>query len=301
MPINTANPELKIQELTAENQRLENEIESLRAQIDGMQGRTKELTKSNKELREQIESLSKSKSDLEKLQTQKDDLFAQVIHDIKNPASLIKNLVELLTSYDLQASDQQEVIQDIMTTTTRIVNLSQELSKVMALEGSKINLDLMVCQLNEVIEDCARINRTSAENKGINFTLELNKHLPEIEIDPQRIAEVIDNFLSNAIKFTPKGGSVKIKNYKRDNAVITEIIDNGLGLNEEDIKRAFNKGARLSAKPTAGENSSGLGLWIIKKLVEVHKGRVWVKSAIGRGSTFFFSLPIRQEDALSQN
>jgi signal transduction histidine kinase len=77
------------------------------------------------------------------------------------------------------------------------------------------------------------------------------------------------------------------------NAVI-EVSDNGLGLSEEDIKRAFSKGARLSAQPTNGEHSSGLGLWIVKKIVEAHHGRVWVRSILGKGSTFAFQIPVSQ-------
>jgi signal transduction histidine kinase len=118
--------------------------------------------------------------------------------------------------------------------------------------------------------------------------------LPETEFDPQRMDEVIDNLLSNAIKFTPQGGSIRIKTSKELNNIVLEVSDNGLGLTEEDLQNTFKRGVRLSARPTAGESSSGLGLWIVRKLIEAHKGRVWVKSAIGKGSTFAFSIPMKQ-------
>ena len=78
----------------------------------------------------------------------------------------------------------------------------------------------------------------------------------------------------------------------RDDYIVVEVKDTGPGLSEEDLRKAFKKGVRLSSQPTGGESSTGLGLWIIKKLVEAHKGRVWVKSAVGKGSTFCFSLPL---------
>jgi len=114
-------------------------------------------------------------------------------------------------------------------------------------------------------------------------------------MDVQKIDEVLDNLISNALKFSHEKGTVRIRTHKQDSNILIEISDNGLGLSEEDIKEAFQRGAKLSAKPTQGEPSSGLGLWIVKKLIEAHKGRVWVKSTLGKGSTFSISLPIVKE------
>ncbi len=273
---------------------LRNEIENLRSQIDGLVERTKELEQRNKELQEQIYTLSKNKLDLEKLQTQKDELFAQIIHDIKNPAAIIHNLVELLRSYDTQAIDQQEVIQDIELTSQRILKLSQEFSRIVALEANRIPLEIMEAPLNEVVKDIARLNQFNAEKKSIKLLSELDEYMPDAEFDPQKISEVIENLVSNAIKFTCQGGVIKVKTYSKDAFVCFEVSDTGIGLTEEDIKKAFNKGAKLSAKPTAGESSTGLGLWIVKKLIDVHDGKVWVKSVLGKGSIFGFYLPIKQ-------
>jgi signal transduction histidine kinase len=119
--------------------------------------------------------------------------------------------------------------------------------------------------------------------------------MPDVDLDYQKIDEVIDNLVSNAIKFSHKGGKIRIKTRKNGNNDVTvEVSDNGLGLTEEDIQRAFQRGSKLSAQPTGGEASSGLGLWIVKKLVEAHNGKVWVKSALGQGSTFAFTIPLKQ-------
>ena len=122
--------------------------------------------------------------------------------------------------------------------------------------------------------------------------LDLQDDLPEIMLDPNKVDEVVDNLISNAIKFSHKGSQIRIKSYKDANSVSVEVSDNGLGMSEDDIRQAFQKGMRLSAAPTAGESTSGFGLWVVKKLIEAHDGKVWVKSVIGKGSTFFFSLPI---------
>lgn len=278
--------------LLAENSELKAEVKALRGQIDTLQTRGAELSKQNKELQEKVEKLASKKEELEELQKQKDDLFAMVIHDIKNPASIIKSLVELLRSYDLSATEQQEVIQDIVETTSKIVSLSQEVSRILALESSRLILDIESLPINNIINDVVRVNMPNANKKQIKIITELDEKLPNAQFDPQKIAEVVDNILSNAIKFTQKGGTVKIKSYKSEDSVVVDVTDNGLGLSESDIKNAFQRGARLSTRPTEGEPSSGLGLWIVKKLVDAHKGKVWVKSALGKGSTFSFSIPI---------
>jgi len=279
-----------------ENGELKAEIASLRGQIDALNARGEQLYKENKELQSNLLKLEKSKSELEELQRQKDDLFAVIIHDIKNPASLIKSLVELLTSYDLTATEQQEIINDIAQTTSKIVALSQEVSKILSLEGTKLNLNFDTANLNDIIKDVYQRNQIAAKNKSITMFTDLMEGLPDGEFDVQKIDEVIDNLVSNAIKFTPNGGTVRIKSSKELNNLVVEVSDNGLGLSEDDLKNTFKRGAKLSAQPTAGESSTGLGLWIVKKLVESHKGRVWVKSALGKGSTFAFSIPMNQAD-----
>ncbi|MFA7625663.1 MAG: HAMP domain-containing sensor histidine kinase [Candidatus Kapaibacterium sp.] len=281
--------------LQIENSRLRAEIASLRGQIDAMNVRSSNLSSQNKELQSNLTKLSLYKDELEELQKQKDELFAVIIHDIKNPAALIKSLVELLTSYDLSTSEQQEIINDIANTTIKIVALSQEVSRILALETNKMNLNIEACDINILVDDVFHRNQLAAKNKSINFHQELGSDLPLPEIDPQRIDEVLDNLISNAVKFTPQGGTIRIKSYKESDKIVVEINDNGLGLTEEDLKHAFQRGARLSAKPTNGEASTGLGLWIVKKLIDAHHGKVWVKSIIGKGSTFAFSVPVKHE------
>lgn len=286
--------------LLTENSNLRAEIAALRGQIDAMQARAVEMKKRNKDLEESIASLSSSKNELESLQKQKDELFALIIHDIKNPAALIKSLVELLRSYDLSAVEQQEIINDIAETTTRIVALSHEVSKILALETSRLMLDIEPAQVSEIVTDVVRRNTIQSDTKGITMTSDIAENLPEAEIDIQKIEEVVDNLISNAIKFTQKGGKVHVRAFVENKNITVEVTDNGLGLSESDVRNAFQRGSRLSATPTAGESSTGLGLWIVKKLIDAHSGRVWVKSTLGKGSTFAFSLPLRHIEKSSE-
>ena len=178
----------------------------------------------------------------------------------------------------------------------KIVNLSQEVTKILALESSSMMLNFEHADINEIVVDVFRRNSIAAHNKEIELLLDISPEVQNARMDAQKIDEIIENLLSNAIKFSHIGGKIKITTKTEDNFVIVEISDNGLGLSEDDINRAFQRGARLSAQPTAGESSSGFGLWIVKKLVENHHGRVWVKSKLGVGSTFAFSIPLEQPD-----
>lgn len=285
----------KNDEILAENNRLRAELASLRGQIDAMQTRSDELRNHNRILEEKIERVTLKKQELEDLAAQKDELFAMVIHDIKNPAGLVKGLVELLRSYDLTANEQNDVMNDLVETSRKIVSLSQEVCKIMALEAGQIRLSMEPWDITDILRSVHRRNDAAAKMKSIEVMLEIPPDLPDVEIDGQRIEEVIDNLLSNAIKFSHRGSSVRLRAKNESNTIIVEVSDNGLGLSEEDIKRAFGRGARLSAAPTAGEPSSGLGLWIVKRIVEEHDGRVWVRSALGKGSTFAFQLPLTHE------
>ena len=298
--IKMSNPELapitkeEYEKILSENAALKAELASMKGQIDAMNQRTAELSKRNKEVEEKLDKLTKSKNDLEELSKQKDELFAIVIHDIKNPAALIKNLVDLLRSYDLTANEQQEIIEDIAQTTLKIVKLSQEVTKILTLESGLMNLELEPAPINVIIEDVVTRNRVVAQKKKMTLFTELSNDLPDVEMDAQKIEEVLDNLISNAIKFTQEGGTVRVKAYKELRDIIVEVSDNGLGLSEDDVAKAFRRGQKLSASPTGGETSTGLGLWIVKKIIDAHHGRVWIKSILGKGSTFAFALPGRQ-------
>ena len=178
---------------------------------------------------------------------------------------------------------------------SKIVKLSQEVTKIISLEAGKIDLELDTFNVNQLLDDTIRINQVAANIKNIKILHDLDPDLPEVTADPQKLQEVFENLVSNAIKFNYDNGYVRVKSYLENRHVVVSVSDNGQGLSESDIKKAFSKATKLSAKPTGGESSTGLGLWIIKKIVERHKGRVWVKSALSKGSTFYASIPLHWE------
>ena len=290
-----------VKSLQDEILQLRKENETLQRKTTELAKRTSELADQNKDLESQVERVSKVKRELEDLQRQKDDVFAIIIHDIKNPASLIKNLVDLLRGYDLNSTETQEVMQDIVETTTKIVSLSQELSRVMAMDQADIHLEKQEADPAIIIESVCRRNSPAAEKKGISIKSDVAPLPMPVEIDPQKIEEVIDNLVSNAIKFSLPGTAITVRLAAGDEMYRIDVEDQGLGMSPEDTKRAFQRGMKLSARPTGDEPSSGLGLWIVKRLVEAHQGTVSVKSSLGIGTTFSISLPYAHNAGSSEN
>jgi len=275
------------------NAELRYEIDLLKKQIDNLNNNSISLQQQNSLLKEKIEDTKKNKKQLEKIQREKDDLFALIIHDIKNPTTVIKGLVELLGSYDTNSTEQQAIINDLLISTKQIIALSTEISKVLTLEGTSIQMYKEWANPAQLLIEIVQRNSINAKNKEQTINIEMEKNMPQFQVDVVKIMEVFENLLSNAIKYTQFGGKIGISAKKKDyNTIEINFSDNGLGISEEDLKRAFQKGAKLSAKPTGGETSSGLGLWIVKKIVEAHNGRVWIKSSLGKGTVFTLHIPI---------
>jgi len=272
------------------------ELDALRRTINSLQVRSNELQTQKLDLENKVDVLSKGKVEIENSQKQKDALLAVLIHDMINPAGMIKNLVELLFHYKLNTEEQQDIINDIFKTTATIVTLSKEISRVMDLETGELILNISNINIQEIISASANKNQSAADKKKITIKSEFENSLTEIQADQSIVEEIIENLVSNALKFTHEGGEIILRVRKEsDKEMIIEIIDNGQGLSEEDIEKAFVRGAKLSPRPTAGEPSSGLGLWVVKKLVDGHNGRVMINSNPGKGSNFAFILPIESE------
>lgn len=119
-------------------------------------------------------------------------------------------------------------------------------------------------------------------------------NIPRVLVDADKLKEVVDNLVNNAIKYGPEGTNIHISTYFTNKSITCEVSDDGVGLSDEDQKKVFIKGEKLSPRPTGSETSTGLGLWIVKSIIEEHKGKVFCASKLGSGTTFGFELPIRQ-------
>lgn len=270
---------------------LQKRIESTEIFLSEVQIKNKKLEEANLQLLKEKKLLEEQIAKLEGLNRRKEELFAVYLHDIKNPAGAIKNLVDLLDSYELTVNEQKNVIKSLLISADKILKLTGEISRIVQEGIEETKLNLADCDFNEIIEKIISINIIKAKTKNINVEKLIKENLPKIKCDSDKIETVIDNLLDNAIKFSEPNTSIKISANVINKKLRVEISDSGPGLSVEELKDAFQKGVMLSAKPTGGETSSGLGLWIVKKIIEEHKGKVLVTSKRGRGSTFAFEIP----------
>ncbi len=235
---------------------------------------------------------------LKNLSQLKDEFLRIASHDLKNPlwsvqtaAQMIEELVPVGGTMTEQASKMFGMISRQATEMQRIIS---DFLDFQAIEDGQLILTLAPTDLNEIARAAVEINIDYAARKGIALELALTEAMPPLRVDPARLSQVIQNFVSNAIKFSPKGsGEVVVRTQVEPGAVLVEVADCGPGLRDEDMKRVFGKYARLSNRPTGGEKSSGLGLAICRQMVELHGGQIGVRNNPGQGATFWFALPVK--------
>ena len=235
--------------------------------------------------------------ELRALNEKKNEFLGIAAHDLRNPLSVI-TLGAKLMERELQkpVPDMKRVENDltrIAQVVLRMNRLINDLLDVAAIESGRLQLNFRETNLNDILLPCVLSHEPVAEEKRISLEVDENPALPAIQIDSARIAEVCDNLVSNAIKYTEPGGWVRVATSATETHVEISVQDSGQGLNEDDLKQVFTSYKKLSARPTAGESSTGLGLAIVKKIVEGHGGTVRVESEKGRGSIFTFALPLR--------
>ncbi|MEW6161488.1 MAG: HAMP domain-containing sensor histidine kinase, partial [Verrucomicrobiota bacterium] len=210
-----------------------------------------------------------------------------VAHDLRNPLTAVQGFSELiLEDPDLDRAKIEEIAQRISVTARRLTEMVQKLLDANAIERGELKLNLAPCELSELTLSVAESHRRRAQAKQQLLQVE-NATAPIMALLDRNLAvQIFENLVSNAIKYSPPGKSIQVRLRREGENVRFEVQDEGPGLSAEDQKRLFGKFARLSAKPTGGENSTGLGLSIAKKMVEAMQGEIWCESEPDHGATF---------------
>jgi signal transduction histidine kinase len=234
---------------------------------------------------------------LSALNKQKNKFLGIAAHDLRNPLASIRGFSEIMLGEATGplTEEQNEFLGHINALSNQMLQLVNDLLDVAAIESGKLDLNVQCGSLLRILEDRIRINKVLADKKGITLASDLSP-LAEFSFDPNRLIQVIDNLVSNAVKFSNPGTTVTItvseKPSKKGSLAMVSVRDQGPGISAEDREKLFGEFQKLSARPTAGEGSTGLGLNIAKKIIEAHKGSIWVESVPDQGATFFFTLPM---------
>src|SRR5260221_324321 len=231
---------------------------------------------------------------LTELNAEKNDFLGIAAHDLKNPLGAIRGYAEMLEedSDDISKGEMADTAARIKKSANLMFDLVSNLLDVNRIEQGKMDVNLAPCDLWETVRQAVEGYRPRAQAKQIELHFDGQTRAPLVIADAAQVVQIMDNLVSNAVKYSPAGKNIYVRVRQVETCVRAEVRDEGRGISEADRKRLFGKFARLSARPTAGENSTGLGLAIVKSLVESMNGKVWCESEPGQGATFLVELPV---------
>jgi signal transduction histidine kinase len=224
----------------------------------------------------------------------KSQFLANMSHELRTPLNAILGYTELILDniYGEAPERMREVIERVQTNGRHLLGLINDVLDLAKIEAGQLTLSLADYSLKEIVDGVIIALEPLAAAKRLAFKAELPADLPTGHGDERRISQVLLNLVGNAIKFTDEG-EVAIRASAANGSFTVAVCDSGPGINPSDQDRIFEEFQQADSSSTRRKGGTGLGLSIAKRIVELHKGRVWVKSALGKGSTFFFSLPVR--------
>jgi signal transduction histidine kinase len=275
---------LRNQELQEANTIIEKQYEELHKQSQSLAATSELLQNANT-------FLSDANARLEERDIEKNEILGIVAHDLKNPIAAVRGLAELVNSGFVEPEQTKEITEQISTTADRMLELVKNLLDINRLESGGMQFEFVEFSIAPLVESTVWQYKAQAEAKNITLHYASKVSSSIVLADEQAMIQVLDNIISNAVKHSPHGKNVFIRIISGVDAIRVEVQDEGQGISLEDMTKLFGKFARLSARPTGGEHSTGLGLSIVKKMVEAMQGRVWCESEVGKGATFIVELP----------
>lgn len=251
-----------------------------------------ELMALNNEMATLQRDLQKKNKELEELNLLKNQFVGMAAHDLRNPLGAFYSLCGLLAD-QYQEGDLNHMLVQMQTSAGRMLQLVNDLLDVSHIESGGLRLVLKTEDLGALVHSAVELNALRAATKRISIHVEPIAETVRLTLDQGKILQVLDNLLTNAIKFTPVGGRIGIRITVHPTEVAVAVQDSGVGIPAAEIPQLFKAFGRTSARATAGEHTTGLGLVISKRIVEGHGGTIEADSTLGEGSVFTVRLPYR--------
>ncbi len=271
---------------------LRQQNEEIRQQKELLQAQSLEISQTNEHLQQVNKSLSEINGELRELNAEKSEFLGIAAHDLKNPLTNIVLVAQLIEDQYLNATAEkvQKWTQGITRSADFMLNIIGNLLDINKIESGKLEMVLESVDTN-IVEFIADAYDYRAAEKDIALNVEQGAAGAAFLADRNALQQVLENLISNAIKFSPQGKKIIVRVQPSNHHLRFEVQDAGPGISPSDMSKLFGKFARLSAQPTGGEHSTGLGLSIVKKMVEAMNGKVWCESELGKGATFMVELP----------
>jgi signal transduction histidine kinase len=246
----------------------------------------------NARLFREIENKSR---ELEAANRHKDEFLASMSHELRTPLNAVIGFSEVLLDRmfgDVNAK-QEEYLDDILASGRHLLSLINDILDLAKIEAGRMELDLEEFDVAQAIDNAVVLVRERATRKGLILDTRVDHGLGSLRGDQRKVKQILLNLLSNAVKFTGEGGRVEVRGQRLDGQVEISVSDTGIGIAAEDLDAVFEEFRQVGTDYAKKHEGTGLGLTLSRKFVELHGGRIWVKSQPGHGSTFTFTLPVK--------
>jgi GAF domain-containing protein len=242
-----------------------------------------------------FQELEQKGRQLEAASQHKSEFLANMSHELRTPLNAIIGFSEVLTDrmFGELNEKQAEYLKDIYASGTHLLSLINDILDLSKIEAGRMELELTDFHLPTALDNALTLVRERAGRRSITLQMSVDDRLGEIRADERKIRQVVLNLLSNAIKFTPEGGRIEVGAVPKDGSVEVSVSDTGVGIAPADQEAVFEEFRQVGAAEKKAEGT-GLGLTLCRKFIELHGGRIWVKSQVGVGSTFAFTIPVRR-------
>lgn len=233
---------------------------------------------------------------LKRLEELKEEFVFVAAHELRTPVTAIKGYLSMILEGEAGpvSSEVKDLIKEVITANQRLIQLVNDLLQVARSEAGRLTIEVAALDIGEPSGEVLKELKPLADEKKIKLVYEPPATLPKVLADRTRLKEVMVNLVGNAIKYTLGEGRVTVRHKIQDRTLVTDVQDTGIGISEEAQKKLFEKFYRVQNEKTRDITGTGLGLFIVKQLVEKMNGKIWVESAEGQGSTFSFSLPLAE-------
>jgi signal transduction histidine kinase len=270
------------------------EFGQLAAQMNRMSAELHRLYEEQREAARQLEALNVQ---LARASQAKSEFLANMSHELRTPMNAILGFTEMILDeiYGEVPAEIRGPIQDVRTCGQQLLRLINDVLDLSKIEAGRMELSLTDYSVQEVVETARTSLRSLAEEKGLDFTATVPSDFPLAYGDGKRITQCLTNLVGNALKFTKQGG-VTIRACLEGEQVVYSVADTGIGIPADQLDQIFGEFRQVDASISREFGGTGLGLSITRTFVELHGGRIWVESEPGRGSTFYFAVPLRVAD-----
>jgi signal transduction histidine kinase len=250
---------------------------------------------------EMANSLERDARERDRVEQMKDDFVLTVSHELRTPVTVVKGFAEMLTEQSKSLnSSQSEAAEVIADTASQLQKMINDLLDLARSDAGKLRIEAKPTSVRSLTQRVGRQMRPHFEERNQEFRVRVDKDLPEVEADSDRISQVLANLLTNANKYAPEGAKVRLAASRVGEEVEFAVSDNGPGLGNQELDHVFDRFWRAESGETQAVGGTGLGLAIAKSLVELHGGAITANSIPGEGATFRFVLPIAKDGRASQ-